>query len=122
MDLMTYALCKGNGGDSGGDNRFIVTLTPTAQDYSGTMDKTVAEIRDAYNAGKDIVFKVLVGVTTYTANANIYVDGNGNTGFIANLILTFLDMMIQADTGHPPQDQSSSIYYNVTAYSITRAS
>ena len=55
MDLMTYALCKGNGG-GGSSNKFIVTLTPTAQDYSGTMDKTVAEIKTAYDAGQQIRF------------------------------------------------------------------
>lgn len=59
MDLMTYALCKGNGGGSGGDNRFIVTCTPTAQDFSGTMDKTVAEIYEAYQSGMKIVFRVM---------------------------------------------------------------
>lgn len=51
------------------DNRFVVTLTPTAQDYSGTMDKTVAEIEDAWAAGKRIVFKVVTG-----ANSAYYVD------------------------------------------------
>jgi hypothetical protein len=35
-------------------NKFIVTLTPTALDYSGTMDKTVAEINAAYEAGQEI--------------------------------------------------------------------
>ena len=46
---------------------FIVTLTPTALDYSGTMDKTVAEIDAAYNAGQEIVFRL------YTA-ASVYID------------------------------------------------
>jgi len=35
-----------------------ITLTPTAQDYSGTMDKTPQEITDAYNAGRDIEFDI----------------------------------------------------------------
>ncbi len=48
------------------DNRFVVTLTPTAQDMSGVMDKTVAEIYAAYGAGKKIVFKVLSGVNEAT--------------------------------------------------------
>lgn len=38
--------------------KFIVTLTPTAEDFSGTMDKTVAEINAAYEAGQEIWFKV----------------------------------------------------------------
>ena len=37
-------------------NPFVVTLTPTEQDFSGTMDKTVAEINTAYEAGRKIVF------------------------------------------------------------------
>ena len=45
--------------------KFIVTLTPTALDYSGTMDKTVAEIDAAYKAGRKIVFRVMTSATTY---------------------------------------------------------
>ena len=45
--------------------KFIVTLTPTAQDYSGTMDKTVAEINAAYEAGQHIVFRTMMSATTY---------------------------------------------------------
>lgn len=48
------------------DNRFVVTLTPTAADFSGVMDKTIAEINAAYEAGKKIVFKVLSGVNKAT--------------------------------------------------------
>ena len=40
-------------------DKFIVTMTPTALDYSGTMDKTVAEINAAYEAGQEIWFKVI---------------------------------------------------------------
>lgn len=38
--------------------KFIVTLTPTSPDYSGTMDKTPEEITAAYNAGQEIVFDI----------------------------------------------------------------
>ena len=59
MDLMTYALCKGNGGGSGGDNRFIVTFTPTNEaGTEGITDKTGAELYQAYRAGKEIVFNL----------------------------------------------------------------
>lgn len=44
---------------------FIVTCTPTAQDYSGTMDKTVAEINAAYEAGQKLVFRVYMSATEY---------------------------------------------------------
>ena len=45
--------------------KFIVTLTPTAIDYSGTMDKTVAEINAAYEAGMEIVFRIFASATFY---------------------------------------------------------
>lgn len=47
------------------NNPFIVTLTPTAEDFSGTMDKTVGEINEAYEAGRKIVFRVYSGATEY---------------------------------------------------------
>lgn len=70
-------------------NPFIVTLTPTAENFSGTMDKTVAEINTAYEAGRKIVFRVMQSATAYmdvdcTArwfNGSTYPSFNG---FIVN--------------------------------------
>lgn len=59
-----------NGSWTAQQKKFIVTLTPTALDYSGTMDKTETEISDAYEAGQQIVFRV-VGIPEYD-----YVDVN----------------------------------------------
>ena len=55
--------------------KFIVTLTPTSPDYSGTMDKTVAEINAAYEAGQEIWFNVRVAesVTLMSHVNEIYV-------------------------------------------------
>ena len=47
------------------NDKYIVTLTPTALDYSGTMDKTVAEINAAYEAGMEIVFRIYESATHY---------------------------------------------------------
>ena len=44
---------------------FIVTLTPTNQDFSGTMDKTVDEIYAAIQAGKRVKFRVFTGDFEY---------------------------------------------------------
>ena len=57
------------GGIDAAANPFIVTLTPTAEDMSGTMDKTPAEITEAFNAGKEIRVAVpslggLIGLCT----------------------------------------------------------
>ena len=54
-------------------NPFIVTCTPTAQDFSGTMDKTPEEIDEAYRTGRRIRFKVMgmdaeVDATQYVDN------------------------------------------------------
>lgn len=60
-------------------NPFIVTLTPTAEDFSGTMDKTPAEITEAFNAGKEIRVAVpslggLVGLCTEFSPAGDYIS------------------------------------------------
>lgn len=59
---MTIALIealKGNGGGGSSNLFFVVTLHPTAQDFSGTMNKTANEITAAYEAGKKIVFNMV---------------------------------------------------------------
>lgn len=53
------------GGIDAAANPFIVTLTPLNQDFSGAMDKTVAEITAAYQAGKQIVFKMYTSETSF---------------------------------------------------------
>ena len=47
-----------NGSWAAQQKKFIVTLTPTSPDFSGTMDKTPAEITAAYGAGQEIVFDI----------------------------------------------------------------
>ena len=60
----TIALIKALGKGGGGE-KFIVTLTPTALDYSGTMDKTVAQINEAYEAGMEIWFRIYESSTHF---------------------------------------------------------
>ena len=88
MDAVTLAMIKGLGG--GGSNKFIVTLTPTSPDYSGTMDKTPAEITAAYGAGQEIVFYIpsmsarihatqfLEGNEVIRAGCMVFYDVNGS--------------------------------------------
>ena len=40
-------------------NPFVITLTPTAEDFSGTMDKTPQEIYNAYKTNRQIRAKIL---------------------------------------------------------------
>ena len=54
-----FELVGKNGAWAKQKKKFVVTLTPTSEDFSGTMDKTPAEITAAYEAGQEIVFNVV---------------------------------------------------------------
>ena len=58
-------------------NPFIVTLTPTELDLSGTMDKTPEEINAAYNAGLRIRFYVPDIDASVDASEYIVLDVDG---------------------------------------------
>ena len=148
MDAVTLAMIKGLGGGgsslpsvSAADNgkvlavengawaaseqgkKFIVTLTPTSPDYSGTMDKTAKEITDAYNAGQDIWFKI----TTFPGfddveipcNSVTFATGYTNGCFHGEIIETAMGVMIVILTSDA-NDNSST--YSTTIYSLTPAS
>lgn len=61
--------------------KFIVTLTPTAQDYSGTMDKTVAEIDAAYKAGRQVVFHLLANASQWYEMDSTERGGDSSTTY-----------------------------------------
>ena len=94
---------------------FIVTLTPTAQDYSGTMDKTPEEIDEAYRTGRRIRFRVMgmdaeVDATQYVVNT--YPPEYYQAA--ANVI--YNGMLVQILTSRLDQT------YNTVIYSLTPAS
>ena len=65
--------------DQAGDNRFFVTLTVNNMDpIQATMNYTIGEIEDAYNAGKRIIFRLsLVEGEWFYSEANIaYSNGD----------------------------------------------
>lgn len=88
---------------------FVVRLTPTEQDFSGYYDKTPAEIAEAFNAGKRIIFNIpemqaAIDVTQYgfyttvtgefgvDLEANvIYNDANGSGYWLLGAIITTSD-------------------------------
>ena len=116
----TIALIKALG-KGGGSSKFIVTLTPTAQDFSGTMDKTVAEINAAYEAGQEIVFKVLydqAGSYIETPVSVNHGSGAQNEGFFATLV--YNGTIIVASTGVNPSADKTT--YSTTVYALTPAS
>ena len=102
--------------------KFLVTLTPTSLDYSGTMDKTVAEINAAYEAGQDLVFRVMTSSTTYmdvdcTARWN-----NGSTTYPSfnGYVVTDNDVLLYAFTG--TTNDGTKQTYSTAVYSLTPAS
>lgn len=122
MDAVTLALIKsmaGNGG-GGGSNKFIVTLTPTAEDFRGTMDKTGAEITAAYEAGKEIVFNV-VGFPGFD---HVYIPAAWYTYATGNTICAACATLVDVTTGIQiiivTSDGGSSLY-GTTIYSLTPA-
>lgn len=103
--------------------KFIVTLTPTSPDFSGTMDKTVAEINAAYEAGQQIVFRVIlasneyidVNVTAVMTNADYdYPSFNAYVIEISNGLLVY---------AYTPETHDGTLQtYGTRVYSLTPAS
>ena len=97
------------------DNRLVVTLTPTAQDFSGVMDKTPEEITAAYNAGKEIRVTVpelggLTGICTEFSP-----DSGSETvslwcNFTANFSELGGDVLIVVITSHTTSTYSTKIF------------
>lgn len=100
------------------DNRFVVTLTPTAADFSGTMDKTVAEIDAAYKAGQKIVFKVMENATSYImADCSAqYFDEHVYPSFNAYIVMDGVGIVFAA-TG--VRDNGAFNGYGTTIYPLT---
>lgn len=96
--------------------KFIVTATPTSPDYSGTMDKTVAEINAAYEAGQEIWFTL----SDYTAPCAVVVAGTVYPRFFANVFDLRTNTLIMAYTTNDTDGTDTS--YGVTVYSLTPAS
>lgn len=102
--------------------KFIVALTPTALDYSGTMDKTVAEINAAYEAGQQIVFRAMLSATEYMdvdCTARWHTDST-YPSFNGFILTTVNDAFIFVHTG--ATDDGTEQTYSTTVYSLTPAS
>ena len=103
------------------DNRFIVTLTPTEQDYSGTMDMTVAEINAAYEDGMEIWFKVLTGGQdeyTFIPLSNADKHQEEYPSFATYVFDAINDILIIAWTGYT--DDGTKQTYSTSIYPLTQ--
>ena len=105
---------------------FVVSLTPTESDFSGTMDKTAAEITEAAKAGKNIIFDIdasSFGFDSWKVQATIKSIATGHDNivcaqaFLVN-IQTSPNYMIFIMTDDTSAD---SQIYNTRVYSLTSA-
>lgn len=103
--------------------KYIVTLTPTALDYSGTMDKTVAEINAAYEAGQEIVFRVYVSSSVYyeIGCTDVHVDQYFTyPKYCAVFVYDNANVIVKVST--PEGDDGTLQTYYTSVYSLTPAS
>lgn len=104
---------------SGGGERFEVACTPTSQDFSGTMDKTVAEIMEAYNAGCDIWF----ALTTSEGTQKVRLSDVGFANNVAypsfNTVFVYADLNLLMKFHSGATDQGDNNMYGTTIYSLT---
>lgn len=94
-DVVTSAkLNKLEGGVAAANDEFVITCTPTAQDLSGTVDKTNAEIFAAYQAGKKIVIQILgqggdVANVINPSSFDYYYQGGTWAGVLVNATFVY---------------------------------
>lgn len=94
--------------------KFVVTLTPTAPDMSGTMDKTGEEITAAYEAGKEIVLQIHDGNYNNILNVSYVIDGRpayNELLFVALFVYNNMLVMIK----------TLEYGYDTAAYTLTPA-
>ena len=122
-DVVTAAkLNKIEGGVDTASNPFIVTLTPTALDYSGTMDKTVGEIYEAWLAGKKVIFRMATGEGAHIDVDVSLVDTieeDPFPSFEAYVIQPGTNLLIWAGTG--VTDSGAKNTYSTKVFELTPA-
>ncbi len=94
-----YFLNEIANGGGGSSNKFIVTLTPTAQDFSGVMDKTVEEINTAYEDGQEIWFSLNDGEgSTYSVPCDMIIhnlgEGINYNDYCAKVLVYAMDAIV----------------------------
>ena len=103
--------------------KFIVTLTPTDLDYSGTMDKTVAEIDVAYKAGRKVIFRLDgrgASLPVFDCAVNVVEDG-GDTypSYQAFVLIGMADSLLDIYT-YSTVDGTDDTYHT-RIYTLTPA-
>ena len=105
--------------DIGGGDPFVITVTPTAQDLSGTMDKTPAQILEAYESGKEIKIKVPSSAHDFSVITPSSIDyGEAHDGFPGYASVVAICMwhngndylLVQATTSTSDSTYSTSLF------------
>ncbi len=85
----------------------VVTLTPDSADYSGTMDATPSEIRDAYESGRTVIGYVNGMAAQFTFTQ---FSGYSAWGMVMFTIQGVGDVLIKIATDNSSQTYSTTIY------------
>ena len=88
--------------------------------YSGTMDKTVAEINAAYKAGQQIVFRLMTGASTWIdAVVTNVTEYGGSTYPLYTARAIYVDKLMEV--GNEVTQIGTTNAYTVSAYDLTPA-
>lgn len=96
---------------------FVVTMTPTALDYSGTMDKTPQEITAAYNAGREIRFVIPSLGAAFNAFEFVTAGANVQAGSVLTYRTGSSHLLIECLTSGTDDDST----YFTHIYTLTPA-
>lgn len=120
-DGSTWDYSDAGKASGGGSAPFIVTMTPTAADMSGTMDKTVGEIYEAYQAGRQIRFRIRTnnGVMEADCSARWFLGGNTYPSFNGYVLDDNANILLFAYTGATSFSENNS--YGIAVYTLTPA-
>ena len=101
-------------------NPFVVTLTPTTADYSGTMDKTWEQVNSAFETGKQIIFVISSDTLTarVPADAVIWMSGEDYPSIGARIIDITNNILIYAFIPYWSTGESTNTY-GTTIYPLT---
>ena len=113
-------LNKMEGGIQAANDVFVITLTPTAEDFSGTHNRTIAEISAAVLSHKKIVFEMdasSIGIPSLRFNANVAQDDSIHENeFSAKGLFVFTadSILVLVET-----DTFDDGYYSTVSYPLT---
>lgn len=107
-----------DGAWAAGDNRFFVTLTVNNMDpIQGTMNYTIGEIEDAYNAGKRIIFRLSLGEGEWSYSEANIAYSNGDIFMVEFIsIIDGFGLLFGYTSG---TSDKTATYFGIDVYSLT---